>query len=215
MAKRTYDELLKEYGLERKETDFERDMKTYGSKIQTGIEASKKRNAELAAENAKRRKNEESGYTKPEKPSPSAPKSTPKKSPIASATTVRQHKGGGATAEVDTERVARQTRAEKATRQEAAKKSSKTASQKPQTKLTSSDEGTITPAKTSTRASTEKRTEEPAKKRIDYYNGGPEWRQAIKRTLTAPLRLVARAAEKQEKKKKGSRYGSPYQLRVR
>lgn len=112
MAKRTYDELLKEYGLERKETDFERDMKTYGSKIQTGIEASKKRNAELAAENAKRRKNEESGHTKPEKPSPSAPKSTPKKSPIASATTVRQHKGGGATAEVDTERVARQTKAD-------------------------------------------------------------------------------------------------------
>ena len=140
MAKRTYDELLKEYGLERKETDFERDMKTYGSKIQTGIEASKKRNAELAAENAKRRKNEESGYTKPEKPSPSAPKSTPKKSSVASATTVRQHKGGGATAEVDTERVARQKAIENMVKKEPSAKSqtSKKASE-PRRKLSSSD----------------------------------------------------------------------------
>lgn len=48
----------------------------------------------------------------------------------------------------------------------------------------------------------EARTKTPSKKRVNYYTGGPEWRQAIKRTLTAPLRLVARAAEEQEKKKK-------------
>lgn len=140
MAKRTYDELLKEYGLERKETDFERDMKTYGSKIQTGIEASKKRNAELAAENTKRRKNEESGYTKPEKPSPSAPKSTPKKSSVASATTVRQHKGGGATAEVDTERVARQKAIENMVKKEpSAKSQTPKKTSEPRRKLSSSD----------------------------------------------------------------------------
>ena len=95
-------------------------------RIMAGIEASKKRNAELAAENAKRRKNEESGYTKPEKAA-SQPKEKTTKSPVSSATTVRQHKGGGATAEVDTAKVERQTKAD------AAKKppSSASASQEP------------------------------------------------------------------------------------
>lgn len=91
-------------------------MDDTSKRIMAGIEASKKRNAELAAENAKRRKNEESGYTKPEKAA-SQPKKKAAKSPVSSATTVRQHKGGGATAEVDTEKVARQTKADAAKKQ--------------------------------------------------------------------------------------------------
>lgn len=182
-------------------------MDDTSKRIMAGIEASKKRNAELAKDVDKRRAeyeaNKKASSEAKQKASSEAKQRASKKSPIASATTVRQHKGGGATAEVDTERVARQKAIENMVKKE------------PQTKPASSDEGTITPQKTAIKASVEERTEKPAKKRISYYNGGPEWRQAIKRTLTAPLRLVARAAEKQEKKKKGSRYGSPYQLRVR
>lgn len=108
-------------------------MDDTSKRIMAGIEASKKRNAELAAENAKRRKNEESGYTKKsEAESKSAPKrstvsSAKSTAAVAAATTVRQHKGGGATAEVDTAKVERQTKAD------AAKKppSSTSASQEP------------------------------------------------------------------------------------
>lgn len=80
-------------------------MDETSQRIMAGIEASKKRNAELVAENAKRRKNEESGYTKKsETESKSAPKRSTVSSAkstaaaVAAATTVRQHKGGGATA---------------------------------------------------------------------------------------------------------------------
>ena len=210
MAKRTYDELLKEYGLERKETDFERDMKTYSPKIQAGIEASKKRNAELAKDVDKRRADYEAkqqasseAKQKAAKEQSKKPSGAPKRSPVSYATTVRHHKGGGATAEVDTEKVARQTKAD------AAKKPS----QSP--KNTASNEGMITPKKKPSKASSEEQTKKTPKKPIDAYRGGPEWRNAIKRTLSSPLRLIARATEKQEKKKKGSRYGSPYQLKIR
>lgn len=144
MAKRTYDELLKEYGLERKETDFERDMKTYGSKIQAGIEASKKRNAELAKDVDKRRaeyeaKKKASSEAKQKAANEQPPKAS-KKSPVASATTVRQHKGGGATAEVDTERIARQKAIENMVKKEpSAKSQTPKKTSEPRRVLSSSD----------------------------------------------------------------------------
>lgn len=47
-----YKKLLKQYGLERKETDFEKDMKKYGLSIKEGMKKSRESNAARAATNA-------------------------------------------------------------------------------------------------------------------------------------------------------------------
>ena len=101
-------------------------MDETSQRIMAGIEASKKRNAELAKDVDKRRAEYEAKQ-KAAKEQSKKPSSAPKRSTVSSATTVRQHKGGGATAEVDTAKVERQTKAD------AAKKppSSTSASQEP------------------------------------------------------------------------------------
>lgn len=91
-------------------------MDDTSKRIMAGIEASKRRNAELAKDVDKRRAEYEAKQRASSEAKQRAAKEqsqkTSKKSPVSSATTVRQHKGGGATAEVDTERVARQTKAD-------------------------------------------------------------------------------------------------------
>lgn len=47
-----YKKLLEQYGLERKETDFEKDMKKYGPSIKEGMKKSRESNAARAATNA-------------------------------------------------------------------------------------------------------------------------------------------------------------------
>ena len=91
-------------------------MDDTSKRIMAGIEASKKRNAELAKDVDKRRAEYEAKQ-KAAKERPKKPSGAPKRSTVSSATTVRQHKGGGATAEVDTEKVARQTKADAAKKQ--------------------------------------------------------------------------------------------------
>ena len=88
-------------------------MDDTSKRIMAGIEASKKRNAELAKDVDKRR----AEYEAKQRAAKEQSQKTSKKSPVSEATTVRQHKGGGATAEVDTERVARQTKADAAKKQ--------------------------------------------------------------------------------------------------
>lgn len=112
--------------------DWEKRLETIGNtpiddtskRIMAGIEASKKRNAELAKDVDKRRAEYEAKQ-KAAKKQPKAANKSSKKAPVSSATTVRHHKGGGATAEVDTEKVTRQAKAD------AAKKELSTKAQTP------------------------------------------------------------------------------------
>ena len=122
MAKRTREEIMADFAKIGASQPDETSRR-----IMAGIEASKKRNAELAKDVDKRRAEYEAKQRASSKAKQKASKESSEKSPVSKATTVRQHKGGGATAEVDTERVARQTKAD------AAKKppSSASASQEP------------------------------------------------------------------------------------
>ena len=171
-------------------------MDDTSKRIMAGIEASKKRNAELAAENVKRRKNEESGYTKKsETESKSATKrsavsSAKSTAAVAAATTVRQHKGGGATAEVDTAKVERQTKAEKAT----AKKKSQTPKKNSNPNIKYKDEPTIKVS--------EREPEVSVTNAIRGYGRNPKGvrdsqTKLAKGILTAPLRYLNRKTEEQ------------------
>ena len=215
-----YKKLLEQYGLERKETDFEKDMKKYGPSIKEGMKKSRESNAARAATNAARAAtNAARAATNAALKIKAAEANTHRAREDQSMqpqTEVKASKGGYVEAE---------TRGVAASAPHGAALAPHGAALAPHgaasTKEKPSTESTITPKPRQSgrtggaNKEEEARTKTPSKKRVNFYTGGPEWRQAIKRTLTAPLRLVARVAEEQEKKKKGSRFGSPYQLRTK
>lgn len=100
MAKRSYEELLKQYGLERKQSDFEKDMAEYAPKIKAGMEAAKERNKALALERNKAlalKKAEAATHRGIEEASvKEGVKAKTQEQPV----TVRTTKGGAATAEL-------------------------------------------------------------------------------------------------------------------
>ena len=236
-----YKKLLKQYGLERKETDFEKDMKKYGPSIKEGMKKSRESNAARAATNAAL-KIKDAGAA-PSGAEANTHRAREERS-MQPQTKVKASKGGYV--EAETRGVAAATREKPKVKRRSttlAPQGAASTKEKPSTEATitpkprqsgrtgganASTKGTPPSAagaapsgaeqeyyKTAGANKEEVRTKTPSKKRVNFYTGGPEWRQAIKRTLTAPLRLVARAAEEQEKKKKGSRFGSPYQLRTK
>ena len=226
-----YKKLLEQYGLERKETDFEKDMKKYGPSIKEGMKKSREANAARAATNAARAAtNAARAATNAALKIKAAEANTHRAREDRSMqpqTEVKASKGGYV--EAETRGVAALAPHGAASTREKPKEKVKVkrrvATLAPHgaasTKEKPSAESTITPKPRQSgrtggaNKEEEARTKTPSKKRVNFYTGGPEWRQAIKRTLTAPLRLVARVAEEQEKKKKGSRFGSPYQLRTK
>ena len=107
-----YKKLLGKYGLERKETDFEKDMKTYSPSIKAGIKTSQERNKALAESRKETPKAEQAApkthrtiEEEPMKPQKSggskSAKSTPKAALIAPKTRVTVSKSGGAVAETE------------------------------------------------------------------------------------------------------------------
>lgn len=176
-------------------------------RIMAGIEASKKRNAELAKDVDKRRAEYEAKQRASSEAKQRASKESSDKSPVSKATTVRQHKGGGATAEVDTERIARQTKAD------AAKTSAKKQPAEPSraSENTSSDEGTITPKKPNPNVTykneppirvSKKEPEESVLSVMRNYGRNPKGvrdsqKKLAKGILTAPLRYLNRKTEEQ------------------
>lgn len=185
-------------------------MDETSQRIMAGIEASKKRNAELAKDVDKRRAEYEAKQKVAKTPQKAA-ETRPKKSPSV-PTKVRSSKGGAMTAEVDD-----------------TKATSKAAEQKkPQS--ASSGEGKVTPKKTSNShvkyknepviKTSEKKPEESVSSIMRNYGRNPKGvrdsqKKLAKGILLAPLRFLNKRTEAQEKKKKGSRYGSPYQLRIK
>ena len=161
-------------------------MDDTSKRIMAGIEASKKRNAELAKDVDKRR----AEYEAKQRAAKEQSQKTSKKSPVSEATTVRQHKGGGATAEVNTAKVERQIKAEKAT----AKKKSQTPKKNSNPNIKYKDEPTIKVS--------EREPEVSVTNAIRGYGRNPKGvrdsqTKLAKGILTAPLRYLNQKTEEQ------------------